>query len=288
MPDPLVPKLSKWPFFAGDLLLLAAAFSIYNQNKIPPGAMQISVACLCVALGAAFAIVPFLLEYRVAARLAESSNLTTVVSQLEKLEKLAGQISGATGQWQAVQENADKTAGLAGQIAERMSYEAKSFAEFIKGANESEKAHLRLEVEKLHRSEKEWVQLVVLMLDHTFALHQGAVRSGRKDLISQLGSFQAACRDAARRVGLNAFTAQESEPFSPERHQLVEENGKVPADALIADTVATGYTYQGRMIRPAIVRLQDAGEVEAQAPEIEKSAAGTDQSQLPFETAQVE
>src|SRR5262245_30227094 len=120
MPNPLEPKLSKWPFFAGDALLLAAAFSIFYQNKLPLGASQLSVASFCIAAGAVFSIVPFLLEYRAASKLAESSALTTVVSQLEKMDKLAGQLSGATSQWQSVQEQADKTAGLAQGIAERM------------------------------------------------------------------------------------------------------------------------------------------------------------------------
>jgi len=288
MPDPLVPKLSKWPFFAGDLLLLAAAFSISNHSKVPLSAMQMSLACLCVALGAAFGVIPFLLEFRVMAKLAESSSLATIVSQLEKLEKLAGQISGATGQWQTVQEQADKTASFAGQIAERISGEAKAFTEFLQRANDRERENLRLEVEKLHRSEGEWLHVLVRMLDHTFALHQGALRSGRADVIAQLGSFQAACRDVARRVGLAAFTAQESEPFDPERHQLAEKNDDVPADALVADTLAAGYTYQGRMIRPAVVRLLDVVKTETPTAELEKSISSTDQSQLPLETAQAE
>src|SRR5881227_1860366 len=104
MPNQLDPRISKWPFFAGDMLLLITAFFIFYQGKLPLGFPQISFACLCVAVGAGFAILPFLLEYRIAAKLAEASALTTVVSQMEKLDHLASQIGGATGRWQTVQE----------------------------------------------------------------------------------------------------------------------------------------------------------------------------------------
>src|SRR5262249_13657515 len=120
MPNQLAPKISKWPFFAGDMLLLATAFWVSSHGKLPLGASQISFAFLFVAAGAGFGILPFLLEYRVVSKLAEASALTTVVSKMNKLERWAGQIGGATGKWQTVQKQADKTAGLAKGIADRM------------------------------------------------------------------------------------------------------------------------------------------------------------------------
>jgi len=72
-----------------------------------------------------------------------------------------------------------------------------------------------------------------------------------------VGHFQNACRDAARRVGLTPFTAKEAEPFDAQRHQLADENAKPPADAVVAETVAAGYTFQGRPLRPALVRLRE-------------------------------
>src|SRR5438552_19152955 len=113
MQNQTAPKLSKWPFFAGDILLLLVAYSIYYQSKVAIGPWQLSFACLCVAAGACFAILPFVLEYRSAEKLSETGGLTTVVSQIQNLEKVAVQIKGATSQWQHVQEQADKTADLA-------------------------------------------------------------------------------------------------------------------------------------------------------------------------------
>jgi molecular chaperone GrpE (heat shock protein) len=206
--------------------------------------------------------------------------LTTVVSELKNLEAIAGQISGATGRWQNAQDAADKTARSAGEIADRMTSEVKAFTEFMQRANDSERATLRLEVEKLRRAEADWLQVLVRMLDHVFALHQGALRSGQPALIEQVGNFQNACRDVARRVGLTPFAANEAEPFDPQRHQLIEEGATAPLGAVVSDTVATGYTFQGRLLRPALVRLRETAAAVA-APATETTS--TQQSSLPLE-----
>jgi molecular chaperone GrpE (heat shock protein) len=257
MSDSIAPKLAKWPFFVGDGLLLGTAYFIGSQSKFTLGHWELGLVLLCVAGGAVLGIAPFLLEYQALAKVAEAGALTTVVSQFKKIEEIAGLISGATGKWQDAQEQADKTARAAKDIAERMTGELQAFSEFMKRANDSERATLRLEVEKLRRGEGEWLQVLVRVLDHVYALHQGACRSGQPKLIEQVAGFQNACRDAARRVGLTPFTAKEAEPFDAQRHQLVEENAKPPAGAVVAETIAAGYTFQGRPLRLALVRLRE-------------------------------
>jgi molecular chaperone GrpE (heat shock protein) len=257
MRDQMEFKLHKTPFVIGDVMLLGAAFFIYFQSKLPMGAWQIFFIVLCVAGGAVLGIMPFLLEYRLALKLAEANALADVVPQIQSVQGVAQQISSATGQWQTVQEQADKTAGLAKQISERVSNELKGFTEFMQRSNDSEKANLRLEVEKLRRMETDWLQVSVRMLDHVYALHQGALRSGQPRLIEQLGNFQTACRDAARRVGLIPYAAIAAEPFDGQKHQLVDVDAKAPPGAVVGETVAAGYTFQGKLIRPALVRLSD-------------------------------
>src|SRR5437899_6960820 len=120
MRDPMALKLSKWPFFLGDALLLGAAYFIYFQSKQPVGFWQIAFVVLCVAGGAWLSIMPFLLEYRLLAKLAEASALTTVTAQMKNLAEIGVAIAGATAQWQKVQESADKTAADAAEMARRM------------------------------------------------------------------------------------------------------------------------------------------------------------------------
>jgi molecular chaperone GrpE (heat shock protein) len=254
------PKLPKWPFYLGDGLLLALAFFIQNQSPRPMATWELGLMVFCVIVGALVVIVPFVLEYLALARRAEASQLATTVAQIQNLEQLATQISSATGHWQFVQEAADKTSTTARELAERLSAEVAAFGQFLERANDNEKATLRLEVEKLRRVEGEWLQVLVRILDHVYAIHQGALRSGQPNLIEQLGHFQNACREVARRVGLTPFAAAESETFDEQRHQILDGDGTVPAaGALIESTIATGYTFQGRLLRPALVRLRGNG-----------------------------
>jgi molecular chaperone GrpE (heat shock protein) len=233
--------------------------------------------------GALLGIAPFLLEYDALVKAAQARELTTVVSLLKDLEGIAGQISGTTGKWQDAQEQADKTAAMARDIADRMTGELQAFTEFMKRADESERATLRLEVEKLRRAESDWLHVLVRLLDHVYALHLGACRSGQSRLIEQVGNFQAACRDAARRVGLAPFAAGEGEPFDAQRHQLMEEGATAPAAAVVGETIATGYTFQGKLLRPALVRLRgDGAEAAVAAGEVGQEK----QPRLPLEPAE--
>jgi len=282
MNEPVAPKLSKWPFFLGDALMVGMAFFISLQSHFTLGHWEICFVVLCVLAGAVLGIVPFLLEYDALSKVLQAGALTTVTAQLQNLEAIAAQISGATGRWQDAQDAAEKTSRGAREIADRMTAEVQAFSEFMQRVSESERATLRLEVEKLRRAETDWLQVLIRVLDHVYALNIGAARSGQPNLIQQLGSFQNACRDAARRVGLTPFAANASDPFDPQRHEVVGDGAKPPPDAVIAETVATGYTFQGRLVRPALVRLLENG---AAAAAVAATADKGQQSDLALDPA---
>jgi molecular chaperone GrpE (heat shock protein) len=285
MTDQSRPSLAKWPFFLGDAVLLGTAFYISAQWKGPMSLVPLSLIVFCVAAGAVLAIVPAVLEYRMEGKVAEAAALNSVVAQIQNLESIAGQIAGATSQWQNVQKGADDTAAAVKGISERMTAEVKAFAEFMQRMNDSEKNNLRVEVEKLHRAESDWLQVLVRLLDHTYALHQGALRSGQPNLIGQLSNFQNACRDAARRVGLTPFIANEAEPFDPKRHQVLEGETKPGPDSVVGETLATGYSFQGKPLRLALVRLRDNATSESAPPESMKAEPPDQQTQLPLAPA---
>jgi molecular chaperone GrpE (heat shock protein) len=249
------PCLVKWPFFVGDALLLGLASFVILRGHAPMLLWEGLTCTGAVALAAGLGIWPFVLEYRVSNRLTEVAAIAESVAQIKQIEAVATQIQFATAQWQQAQGSAERTVGTARELQERMATEAAAFGEFLRKANDAEKSTLRLEVEKFHRAEKEWLQVVVRMLDHTFALHQAALRSGQAKLIEQLGQFQNACRDAARRLGLSPFGAHEGETFDPSRHQVADSQPPPPG-ARVTGTVATGYTFQGQMIRQVLVALQ--------------------------------
>ncbi len=256
MQDLNAPRVAKWPFFASSLVLLALASYTVHQAKRPMGSWEVIGCVLCVGLAALLSIWPYILEYRTASKLVESGALTNVVSQVQNLEELANRITHATSQWQGVQESADKTARQASEIAQGMATETQAFAEFIQKANDNEKATLRLEVDKLRRAEAEWLQAVVRILDHVHALNRAAAQSRQPNVIEQLRRFQGACHDAARRIGLLPLSPGPEDKFDGHRHQPV---GPLPGSAdtaIVEETVANGYTYQGKLIRPATVKLR--------------------------------
>jgi len=250
-------RLPKWPFFLGDAVLLGLAYFIYLHVKLPLGRWEAGFFVFIGSSGAALATLPYLLEYRTAVRMVETGAMVSTISQIQNLEQLARQIATATAQWQGVQEHSGGAVKAAGEIAKRMAEEKTEFVEFLKKSNDVERNNLRLEVEKMRRSEGEWIQIVVRLLDHTYALYQAAVRSGQANVVEQLAQFQNSCREVARRMGLVPFAPAVDEPFDPQWHHSTDSQAVSMADAKVRDTIATGYTYQGQMIRPALVSLQN-------------------------------
>lgn len=276
MSESNVPKLAKWPFLLGDLLLLSLAVLIWSLSDHPLDRWFVAAYVACFGAGAWVLILPYLIEYRAAVRLAEAGGLATTVEQIHNLELVSGQIATASSQLQSALDQSAKTVTSADEIATRMTTEAKAFAEFMNKANDTEKAHLRLEVEKLRRTEADWVQVAVRMLDHTFALNLAAQRSGQPQVIAQLGNFQNACRDVARRVGLTAFAPNPGDAFDAKTHQLVDSETAPPAGARVAEVLATGFTFQGQLIRQALVQIQPPAPQPAADPAPELNLATTE------------
>ena len=260
-------SVPKRPFLLGNALLLITAGVIVQKAAHPLSNLQIILVTACVALGALLGIWPFLLEFRAAAKLVELNTLTGVAEELKNLEKYAAQVSTATDQITRLQEagqnSAKQTTTAALEIADRMTAEVRHFNEFQVKLNDHEKQMLRLEVDKLRRVEGDWLQASARILDHIYALYIAAVRSGQPEIAAQIGQFQNACREATRRVGLAAFAGEAGEPFDAQRHRA---HGfeQPPAEGVIAETLALGIQFQGRLIRPALVRLQAPAEAVAE------------------------
>jgi molecular chaperone GrpE (heat shock protein) len=249
-------KIPKWPFLLGNGLLLAFAYLIVWKSPHPISQWEIMACFATATLGAVLGVFPFVLDYRAMGKAIQANALGAVSDKIQDLEKLAAQIGAATNQWDVIQGQAEKTAAGARQITEKMGAEVREFSEFMQKINDGEKAALRLEVEKLHRGEAEWLQMLVHVFDHIFALHAAAANSGQPKLAGQITQFQNACRGTVRRIGLTPFAAEPGEPFDAARHQAAESKEKPPAGAVVAETIGSGYTFQGRLLRPAIVRLR--------------------------------
>jgi len=284
-------KVPKWPFIIGQILLLGLAYYIVRHSPHPISGSEVLLCFAAAAAGALVGALPFLLDVRIMSKQIDAQALGDVSEKLQHLKTLSGQIINATSEWTNVQTHAEKTTNGAKAIADRMTEEVRQFAEFMQKMNDNEKATLRLEVEKARRSEGEWLQTLVHILDHVYALTCAASRSGQPQLASQLENFQAACRSTARRMGLTPFVAADGEPFDAERHQVAGDT-KPEAGAVVTDTIGTGYTFQGRLLRPAIVKVRTAAAVAEETPvaAVEEPATPTEPAETiePAESSEPE
>jgi molecular chaperone GrpE (heat shock protein) len=249
-------KIPKLPFLIGNLLLLGFAYFIVWKSRHPISQGEAVLCIVVVAIGAVVGCLPFILDYRAIGKMIEVNALGAVADKIQDLEKLAAQINSATNEWMNVQSQAEKTSAGSKEVAEKMAGEVREFSQFMQKINDSEKATLRLEAEKLRRAEGEWLQILVRILDHIFVLNLAAARSGQPELAGQIANFQNACLGVARRVGLVSFIAEPNKPFDPERHQVAGSRTQPTADAVVGETAGAGYTFQGRLLRPAVVHLR--------------------------------
>jgi molecular chaperone GrpE (heat shock protein) len=267
-------KVPKWPFFLADALLFG--FAYFFILRAPHSIHYWEIAAACVAFGAVLSLIPFYLDYRAMEKVLEINALGAVTEKIQSLGKISDQISSATNHWAVIQDSvqaeAGKTTAAAKSIADQMAGEARQFSELMKKMNDSEKTMLHLEVEKLHRSETEWLQILVRILDHVFALHTAAIRTGDPNFAEPITNFQNACREIAHRIGLAPFAAEPEETFNAERHKVAGNNERPPDGAVIAETVGMGYTFQGKLLRPAIVRLREAKAAAAKIPAVAQPA----------------
>jgi molecular chaperone GrpE (heat shock protein) len=248
-------SLPVWPFLVADALLLGAAGLILSRGHQPLLWWEALALVACAGAAAGCMIAPFLRRNQDEQALAQNRLLADATSQLQNLERLASEITGATAQWRQFHEQTALAADKAKEVTGLMAGEMKAFTEFLQKSNDAEKAHLRLEAEKLRRGEQEWLQVLVFMLDHTYALFLAARRSGQPGLIEQISHFQNSCRDAARRVGLVPMIAPPGESYDPKVHQ-VEANSPSTENAFITETLMTGYTFQGLPLRRALVAVR--------------------------------
>jgi molecular chaperone GrpE (heat shock protein) len=258
--------LPLWPFLAADAFFVGLAVLLLRQGHKPLLWWEALLLIVCVAAAACCGLLPFLQRNQDEQSMAQARLLTDALNQIQRIDQVAAQIAGATNQWREFQEQAGEISASTKSLAGSIAAEAKAFSEFLQRANDAEKAHLRLEAEKLHRAETEWLQVVIHILDHVSALSLAARRSGQPALIEQIGQFHHGCRDTARRIGLAPMAGREGEPFDPKLHQLRDKS--LPAEnAIVGETLAPGYTFQGQLVRRALVALKEpAGTVLADQP----------------------
>ncbi len=254
---PLPVTVSKWPFFFCDALFIGLIAWLGIQFEQPLEPWQAGCLFVAVVFAAAFAAAPFYWEYRAEAKAVEITQLTSVAKEINKMETVAKQISECTGNWTQAQEASGQSVSAAKEIVGQIGSDAKAFTSSMAELNNSRLKALELEVTKLKQSEKEWGSIVAGQLDLVYRLRESAVLSGKEPFIGTMTSFQAQCRDLARRVGLTVFEVKEGAPFDSEQHQLADVDAQPGKDAKVASTKLPGFKLQGQLVRKAVVALTD-------------------------------
>jgi hypothetical protein len=243
MSESSAPKIEKWPFIAGDVALLIMAWLVYYHSdpKTSLDGLEAFWCFTCVATGVWVMVLPFLREFQAQADLTEAKELAASVEKISSVDAVAKQIENATEQWLHVEDRANEINAASREIAGKINAEAREFTEFLQKANDTEKNHLRLEVDKLNRAQADWVKVVTGMLD-----------------------FQVACRDVARRVGVVTHEPKPEEGFDAEKHQLRDPEAEPEVGAKIIGIAAQGLSHQGQVLRKAVVVTE--GEEPGQPP----------------------
>jgi len=253
--NPSIPDLPRWPFWLADAALLAVAFWVAYHGRPHFGPVHAAACVLAVAAGAFLSVSPYLIHYKSLQTQEKHEALLTALGRLDRLTEIQNSIQSASSNWQLAQESSKQIIQSCREISDKMSVEAKAFGQFLQSTQDQERAQLRLEIEKLKRSEGDWLQVCVRTLDHVYALHAAARRSQQPELATQIGNFRAACQDAARRIGLVMFEAQPGENFDARGHQPVEGGPEPAPGSIILETMGPGYTFQGQLLRRAVVTL---------------------------------
>lgn len=251
-----VPQIRKWPFVIGDLLLIGVAVWIFYANDYAPTGWDLAMIVACLGLGVLFSVLPFMAEFREESRRFDANEFRSTLDQIRQLEGVGNRLDAVTAQWDAVQENCGQVVQAATELAAKSEADSERWQQMAQQADTRERDHLRLEVDKLRRGEREWLEVVVGILDHIFALHRAAVQSRQVKLIGQIEAFRNACLEISRRVGLSQYVVDPGEPYNPEIHKMPE-GGGCPENPVVAETLLPGFSFQGQAIRQPMVALVD-------------------------------
>jgi len=118
------PRLPKWIFLLGDLILVAAAWLIYDGSKHPPTGGVLIAISICVATAIVVGVIPFVADYARKQDEALDNRQRSLQALSVTVAAAAEQISiaatGLQGIAEAAQQNLGKSEKVSAQIQEKM------------------------------------------------------------------------------------------------------------------------------------------------------------------------
>lgn len=141
--------MPRWPFIAGDVVLLALAWLALPHDGTPPGLGAIILAAICVIAGIALLLAPFLLDYEAHLRLAEAAVREAADQQARKLAQTAEQLAHAVSRSQSTEEQAGQALGALEELAEKLGAQADELAQVATRLAEREQTGQKAELDRL-------------------------------------------------------------------------------------------------------------------------------------------
>lgn len=127
-------NIAKWPFFLGDGICLAAMIGLLSLAERPLSGGVAAAAVVCLIVGIALTLVPFLVENENRVRLAESNSNASGGGQLRKLSALAEQLSNSVSRSQSSAEQVERALATVEESNERLAELVENLGRVLDGA----------------------------------------------------------------------------------------------------------------------------------------------------------
>jgi len=200
------PKLPTFPFIAGDLVLIATAFFIGYRSASPITPGPLLAISLCVIIGSALAVIPFLANYarRQDAELTDRQNQIAALARTtaDSAEQLGIVAAGLNGISESSKHHLDALGQLPAKLQERI----ETLAKQIDGAATSTHATVKADVARLETA-AEKLSRSLAQLESATKAKTDQLGSLEKDLAAalarataQLDAFVASATTAAARL----------------------------------------------------------------------------------------
>jgi hypothetical protein len=244
------PRLPKWPFFAGDVLLLGFAFLIDRYAHNPFAGKPFILIFACIALGAVLAVVPFILDYARQQDEALDERQRGLEALAQTITASAEQISIATQSLPGIAETAAKNLDLAKQLPARLQ-EKTGESERL----EASAGHLRQAAAELAKLET--------AAQKKFANARDELDVKAAQIFKQLDAKIALLAALAEKLSAAAAPSTAEKPARTHaRPELVERARKEPEPppgepeaipSVVAEKPASAETARGEPVEPMVI-----------------------------------
>lgn len=172
------PKLSKLPFIAADVALLAAAFAIAYRGGDPLGTGAIIAICACVIVGAGILVIPFMIDYarRADAAIADRQNQIAALARVtsDSAEQLGIVAAGLNG----ISESSKHSLSSLEQLPSQLKTRVEEAVRQLSAAAQSAQTSVKDDIARLEKASKELSSVAAKASE---SLHAAAKSASAKD-----------------------------------------------------------------------------------------------------------